>query len=186
MPAILIFILCATIGRAQQHQHQTAANTQPAKTMAGLGNHHHAVSTGNPRAQQFFDQGLRLIYAFNHEESARAFQRAAELDPNLAMAWWGYALAVGPNYNESVVDPARMKAAVDAVEKAKALSGSASEAERAYIGALATRFSLAANTDVKQLGTAYSDAMRTVFERSPGDPDAAVLYADSLMNVQPW
>jgi tetratricopeptide (TPR) repeat protein len=183
-PAIALSQLVLFCASAQ-HMHQPSAS-QPAKVLTGLGNNHHVVSTSNAEAQRFFDQGLALIYAFNHEAAAQAFQRAAELDPKLAMAWWGYALAVGPNYNEPQIDPARMKAAVEAVEKAKALSGSASDAERGYINALAARFTLAPNPDGKQLGTAYSNAMRTVYERNIEDPDAAVLYADSLMNVQPW
>ena len=167
-----------------QHEHHT--DTKPATLMTGLGNLHHPVSTKNAEAQKFFDQGLTLIYAFNHEEAARSFQRAAELDPKLAMAWWGYALAVGPNYNESTIDPTRMKAAVEAVQKAQALLATASEAERIYLDALAKRFTLEANLDVKKLGTAYSDAMREVYRRFPDDLNAATLYADSLMNVQPW
>ena len=181
LPLLFFFAALASA----QHEHKPAA-AQPAKLLAGLGNNRHQVSTTKAEAQQFFDQGLALIYAFNHEAAARAFQHAAEIDPKLAMAWWGYALAAGPNYNEPQVDPARMKAAVEAMEKAKALAGSASQPERAYIEALSTRFTLAENPDVKQLGTAYSNAMRGVYERNPDDPDAAALYADSLMNVQPW
>jgi tetratricopeptide (TPR) repeat protein len=181
----LAISLIATITMAQ-HQHHEATNTKPATLMTGLSNLHHPVSTKNAAAQKFFNQGLALIYAFNHEEAARSFQQAAKLDPKLAMAWWGYALAVGPNYNESTIDPARMKAAVEAVQKAQTLTSGASEIERAYIAALATRFTLDANPDVKKLGTAYSDAMRDVYQRFPDDLNAATLYADSLMNVQPW
>src|SRR5580700_5458867 len=93
---------------------------KPVVLMPGLGNSHHPVSTTNAEAQQFFDQGLRLVYAFNHEEAARSFRRAAELDPQLAMAWWGVALAVGPNYNLPV-DPEHEKIAASAIEKAKSL-----------------------------------------------------------------
>src|SRR6516225_3101566 len=93
-----------------------AQGQKPPFLMAGLSSLHHPVSTANPEAQQFFDQGLRLVYAFNHEEAARSFRRAAELDPQLGMAWWGVALAVGPNYNLPV-DPEREKTAVDAVDK---------------------------------------------------------------------
>src|SRR6516162_7579401 len=113
---------------------------KPAFLMTGLSSLHHPVSTKNPEAQQFFDQGLRLVYAFNHEEAARSFQKAAELDPQLAMAWWGVALAVGPNYNLPV-DPDREKIAVDAVNKAKALSSGATPIEKDYISAIAKRFS---------------------------------------------
>ncbi len=169
-----------------QHEHHSAPKTKPTTMMPGLGNLQHPVSTKNAEAQKYFNQGLTLIYAFNHEEAARSFQKAAALDSKLAMAWWGYALAVGPNYNESTIDPARMKAAVEAVRQAQALVASASEIERAYIAALATRFTLEANPDVKKLGNAYSAAMREVFRRFPDDLNAATLYADSLMNVQPW
>jgi tetratricopeptide (TPR) repeat protein len=169
-----------------QHNHHQTTETKPATLMTGLGNLHHPVSTQNAEAQKFFDQGLTLIYAFNHEEAARSFRRAAELDSNLAMAWWGYALAVGPNYNEPTIDMERMKAAYEAVQKAQAAASKASESERAYIHALAKRFSLEANPNVKKLGAEYSNAMREVFNRFPDDLDAATLYADSLMNVQPW
>ena len=135
---IIIFSLTSTLTFAQ-HNHQTAPTTKPATLMSGLGNLHHPVSTKSPEAQKFFNQGLTLIYAFNHEEAVRSFKRAAELDPKLAMAWWGYALAVGPNYNESTIDPARMKSAVEAVQKAQSLSANATEIERAYIAALEKR-----------------------------------------------
>lgn len=181
--ALAMFAL-STLALAQHEHH--AAPAKPAKRLPGLGNWQHPVTTKNAAAQQFFNQGLALIYGFNHEEAARSFERAAELDPQLAMAHWGYALAVGPNYNEPTIDPARMKAAYEAVQKAQSLAANASEAERAYINALATRFTLDANPDGKKLGMAYSVAMREVHQRFPDDLDAAVLYADSLMNVQPW
>ena len=180
-PVALLFLACA-LARAQ-HQHQPAPS-QTAKPVPGLGPHQHPVSTANPEAQRFFNQGLGLIYAFNHEAAALAFERAATLDPALGIAWWGYALAVGPNYNEPAIDPARMKAAVDAVQKANALAASASQPERAYIDALSTRFTLAPNPDAKQLATAYGNAMRSVYQRFPDDPDAAVLYADSLTRAR--
>ncbi|HWQ36161.1 MAG TPA: hypothetical protein VNQ79_25210 [Blastocatellia bacterium] len=180
-------ILSLSCARAlAQHNHHTASPANPATLMPGFGAHHHPVTTGNAEAQKFFDQGLALIYGFNHEEAARSFKRAAELDPKLAMAWWGYALAVGPNYNEPTIDPERMKAACESVQKAQSLAAGATEGERAYIGALAKRFTLEANPDVKKLGAAYSDAMRDVYRNFPDDLDAATLYADSLMNVQPW
>src|ERR1044071_5468485 len=104
-----------------------------------LGSHHHAV-TASSEAQKYFDQGLRLVYAFNHDEAERAFREAARLDPNCTMAWWGVAYALGPNYNLPI-DAARHAKAVDAVRKAKDVESSASEAERAYIAAIATRYS---------------------------------------------
>ena len=114
--AIVAAVLVASAACAQE-----PAAPKPAYLMDGLSTLHHPVSTQNAEAQKFFDQGLRLVYAFNHEEAARSFHRAAELDPKLAMAWWGVALAVGPNYNLPV-DPEHEKLAVDAIEKAHALS----------------------------------------------------------------
>lgn len=168
-----------------QHQH-SAAPAKPAKLMTGLGNLHHPVSTRNTEAQRFFDQGLALIYAFNHDEAARSFRRASELDPQLAMAYWGIALAVGPNYNEATVDAERVKAACEAMQKAASLAAAATEREREYITALAKRFSTDPQPDYKKLALAYRDAMRELYRRHPDDLDAATLYADSMMNVRPW
>jgi tetratricopeptide (TPR) repeat protein len=150
-----------------------------------LGSHHHAVSTKNEQAQKYFDQGLRLTYGFNHDEAERAFREAARLDPNLAMAWWGVANALGPNINLPL-DDERNKRALDAVEKAKSLIGNASESERAYIEAIAVRYS--ADSAVKRidLDRAYAQAMGEVFKRYPNDADAGALYAEALMDLKPW
>lgn len=161
------------------------AQQKPAYLMQGLSSLHHPVSTKNTEAQQFFDQGLRLVYAFNHEEAARSFRRAAELDPNLAMAWWGVALAVGPNYNLPV-DPEHEKIAVEAVDKAKSLSAGATPIEEAYIDAIAQRFSADPKPDYHQLDVNYSNVMGELTRRYPDDLDAAPLYADSMMNLRPW
>jgi tetratricopeptide (TPR) repeat protein len=162
-----------------------AQATPPAVLMEGLSNLHHPVSTTNGEAQKFFDQGLRLVYAFNHEEAARSFRRAAELDPHLAMAWWGVALAVGPNYNLPV-DPEHEKIAADAVDQARALEAGASPIERDYITAMGRRFSHVPAPDFHQLDRDYSNAMRDLAQKYPDDLDAATLYADSLMNLHPW
>ena len=153
--------------------------------MTGLGEVHHPVSTSNQKAQQFFDQGLKLAYGFNHDEARRSFQRAAELDPKLAMAWWGVALTLGPNYNLPV-DPEREKAAYDAIQQALALQDNASEPERGYINALAVRYSNNPHPDLHALDVAYKEAMAKLVARYPDDLDAATLYAESLMNLNPW
>ena len=158
---------------------------KPVTLMAGLGGLHHPVSTSNPEAQQFFNQGLRLVYAFNHEEAARSFRRAAELDPKLAMAWWGVALAVGPNYNLPV-DPEHEKIAVEAIDKALGLAAPAPTIEKDYIDAMAKRYTHDAKPDYHQLDVSYSRAMRELSRKYPDDLDAATLYADSLMNLRPW
>ncbi len=164
---------------------QKPVDPKPVFLMQGLGNLHHPVSTRNAEAQQFFDQGLCLVFGFNHEEAARSFHRAAELDPQLAMAWWGVALAVGPNYNMPV-DPEHEKIAADAVAKAKALSANASPNEKAYIESIAQRFSSDPKPDYHQLDVNYSKAMGELTKKYPDDLDAATLYADSMMNLRPW
>src|SRR5580700_12088113 len=127
--AALLCLSAAAQDRASHAQHTVVLVT-------GLGDLHHPVSTKNPEAQQFFDQGLRFIYCFNHDEAARSFQHAAELDPKLAMAYWGVAEAVGPNYNDPA-DPDRYQRAHDAVQHAVDLSAAASPSEQAYIQAMA-------------------------------------------------
>ena len=158
---------------------------KPVTMMTGLGDLHHPVSTKNAEAQGFFDQGLRLIYAFNHDEAARSFQQAAELDPKLAMAYWGIAEAVGPNYNDPASED-RFKQAHEAIQKAVDLSGTASDAERGYIFAMAKRFPADPKSDLRRAAEEYRDAMREVVKKNPDDLDAATLFAESGMNLHPW
>ena len=108
---MILFVLgVAMCLPAIAQEHAEMAKSKPVTLMTGLGNWRHTVSTKNAQAQAFFDQGLRLIYAFNHDEAARSFQRAGELDPKLAMAYWGVAEAVGPNYNDPASDKRYMQA----------------------------------------------------------------------------
>src|SRR5215469_12773760 len=180
---MLCGLLLCTPAAAQSHAHQPQSHSVPLVT--GLGDLHHPVSTHNPDAQKFFDQGLRFIYAFNHDEAARSFQHAAELDPKLAMAYWGVAEAVGPNYNDPA-DPDRYKRAHDAVQKSVDLASSASSSEQAYIQAMAKRFPADPNSDLKKAAEDYRDAMREVARQFPDDLDAATLFAESGMNLHPW
>ena len=179
---MLVLALC-TVVAAQDHSAHTQA--KPATLMSGLGDLHHPVSTSNRDAQEFFDQGLRLIYAFNHDEAARSFQRAAELDPKLAIAYWGVAEAVGPNYNDPASDE-RFKHAHEAIQKAVDLSASASPSEQSYIQAMALRFPADPQADRRKAAEAYHDAMREVSKKFPDDLDAATLFAESGMNLHPW
>jgi tetratricopeptide (TPR) repeat protein len=181
--AILFALLMCNLAVAQEHSAHT--QPKPATLMQGYGDLHHAVSTSNAQAQEFFDQGLRQIYAFNHDEADRSFQRAAELDPKLAMAYWGVAEAIGPNYNDPASDE-RFAAAHVAIRKAMDLSGSASPAEQAYIKAMALRFPADPKADRRQAAEAYHDAMREVVKQFPDDLDAATLFAESGMNLHPW
>ena len=165
--------------------HSTHSQPRPATLMSGLGNAHHPVSTSNPEAQKFFDQGLRLIYDFNHDEAARSFQRATELDAKLAIAYWGLAEAVGPNYNDPASED-RFKQAHEAIQKAVDLSPNASPSEQAYIQAMAKRFPADPKADLRKAAEDYHDAMREVSKKYPDDLDAATLFAESGMNLHPW
>jgi tetratricopeptide (TPR) repeat protein len=178
---LVVFSVCV----AAVAQHEMHTGSKPATLMSGLGDLHHPVSTSNPQAQQFFDQGLRLIYAFNHDEAGHSFQRAAELDPKLAMAYWGIAEAVGPNYNDPASDD-RFKAAHDAIQKALDLSGKGSSIEKAYIEAMAKRFPGDPKADRRKAAEDYRDAMRELVKQYPDDLDAATLFAESGMNLHPW
>ena len=162
-----------------------AAEPKPATLVTGLGDLHHPVSTKNVQAQQFFDQGLRFIYAFNHDEAERSFRRASELDPKLAMAYWGIAEAVGPNYNDPASEDRFIKAHA-AIQKAADLSANASPSEKAYIAAMAKRFPADPKSNLRQAAEDYHDAMREVSKQFPDDLDAATLFAESGMNLHPW
>ncbi|HKS40096.1 MAG TPA: hypothetical protein VJX74_05740 [Blastocatellia bacterium] len=181
--AIVLSLISTTV--FSQHQHSTPADAKPASLIEGLGEHHHPVSTTNAEAQRFFDQGLTFVYAFNHDEAIRSFKRAAELDPNLAMAHWGVALALGPNINLDI-DAAREKLAYEAIQRAIALAAKAPEHERAYIEALAKRYSNDPKADLKKLDVDYKNAMGELARRYPDDLDAATLYAESAMDLRPW
>jgi tetratricopeptide (TPR) repeat protein len=183
---VLALVLVAGAARAAgEHRAHAPGDPAPPPLLDGLGVHHHAVTTTSREAQRYFDQGLRLVYAFNHDEATRAFREAARLDPGCAMAWWGVALAAGPNYNLPI-DDARDRVARDAMAQAIALAPKASEPERAYVDALAKRYARPSGTDRKQLDRDYADAMREVARQHPDDLDAATLFAESLMVLRPW
>lgn len=157
----------------------------PATLVQGLGDLHHPIATTSPEAQRFFDQGLRYVYAFNHDEAVRSFTRAAALDPKAPMPAWGVALALGPNINLDV-DPEREKAAFAAAQRARTLAAGGHEEERAYVEALAQRYSDDPAADLKALARKYADAMRALAARYPDDLDAATLFAESMIDLRPW
>ncbi|HVT02990.1 MAG TPA: hypothetical protein VHL58_06390 [Thermoanaerobaculia bacterium] len=173
-------LLVLTIGNGS-----LLAADRPVTLDAGLGQLTHPISTKSEQAQAFFDQGLRYLYAFNHEESVRSFTKAAELDPSLAMAHWGMALALGPNINIDV-DPEHEKQSYDAIQKAIALRDHASAEERDLIDALAKRYSNDPKADLKKLAADYHDAMKSLAKKYPDDLDLVVLYAESTMDLNPW
>lgn len=183
---ILALLLVAWNIIVLAQEHPAAPTGKPPMLVSGIvGYLHHPIQTSSPEAQEFFDQGLTLIYAFNHEEAIRSFERAAELDPKSPMPWWGVAIGLGPNYNVDV-DPDREKAAYDAIQKALALSVKAPANEREYCQALARRFSNDPKADYHQLALAYRSAMRQLAANYPDDPDAVTLYAESIMDLNPW
>ena len=185
--ATLLWTGCSTPPTPQTgaHQHQLRADKTPPPLYTDLGSYQQKITTASPQAQAYYNQGLRLLYSFNHLEAQRAFREAARLDPTCAMCYWGVALTYGSNYN-SPTDAEREDAALAAVLQARALSGRATDGERALIEALAKRHGGTPNADRAALDRAYADAMRDVAKRFPDDLDAATLFADAMMNLRPW
>ena len=161
------------------------AQQGPVPLYTDLGTHHRAISTKVPLTQQYFDQGLRLVFGFNHAEAIRSFTRAAELDPTCAICWWGVAYAYGPHVNAGM-DSASGAAAYDASRKAVKISGKASKREHAWIHAVAARYGPKPTADRARHDSAYARAMQKVATDAPDDLDAAALYAESLMDLRPW
>jgi tetratricopeptide (TPR) repeat protein len=166
---------------AQQSASPTGAL---APRLQKLGTHLFPVSTKNKQAQLFMNQGLNLSYAFNHAEAGRAYREAARLDPDLAMAYWGEALALGPNIN-APMDPNNEPKALEVIQKAVSLKAKASPREQALIEALTQRYSGHAE-DRRARDVAYADAMRKVHLQFPDDEDIAMLYVESVMDLRPW
>jgi tetratricopeptide (TPR) repeat protein len=160
-----------------------AADSVPLYT--DLGEHHRAVTTKSRRAQAYFDQGLRLVYAFNHAEAIRAFTEATRLDPTCAMCWWGIAYAHGPHVNAGM-DSAAGVAAWAAVQRAQRHLSAVSRVDQAFVRALARRYAPVPPANRAPLDSAYARAMADVVRRYPNDLDAATLYAESLMDLSPW
>ncbi|MGH7517311.1 MAG: hypothetical protein ACREOC_07560 [Gemmatimonadales bacterium] len=149
-----------------------------------LGDFHRKV-TARPIAQRYFDQGLRLYYAFNHAEAIRAFEEGARRDPRCAMCWWGAALARGPNIN-APMDTAAVAPAWAAMADAKKLARHGTRMERALIDALARRYAADPGADRAKLDSAYATAAQAVARAYPADDDAQTLAAEAMMNLRPW
>jgi tetratricopeptide (TPR) repeat protein len=157
----------------------------PVSLISGLGDLHYRITTRDSSAQKFFDQGLRLVYGFNHVEALRAFKEASRLDPSCAMAWWGQALTLGPNINDW--NPRDREAmALQAISKAKELSVESNQKEKDFIFAMALRYDGNVHDDRSALNDAYTDAMQKLSKKYPNDPEALVLYADAIMTSMPW
>ena len=157
----------------------------PVRLYTDLGKHHKDIGTKVPEAQKYFDQGLRLVYGFNHAEAIRSFTRAAELDPNCAICWWGVAYAYGPHVNAGMDSASGVKA-YEAVQKAVSLDRNATPWQRAYIDAVAARYAAVPPGNRASLDSAYSNAMRAVAKKYSNDLDATTLAAESMMDLRPW
>src|SRR5215208_127424 len=186
--------LLACTGAARlvaQEQHQppgmptTDASSAETPLYQNLGTLHHTITTQSETAQQYFDQGLRLTYAFNHDEAIKSFKQGLKHDSTCAMCYWGIAYALGPNINLPM-DTSLMQPAWDATHKAVKYSVSVTPKERAYIDALAKRYSAEPSANRAALDTAWARAIGRVSRLYPDDDDAAVLYAESLMDLRPW
>lgn len=155
------------------------------KLYDNLGTLHHPISTSSDLAQRYFDQGLRFVYAFNHEEAIRSFEEATRQDPSAPMPYWGIALALGPNIN-AAMSKENGRRAVEAVKQARSRLSAAAPAERSYIEALTKRYIGAPRASRAALDKAYADAMRSVYKAYPEDADAGVLFAEAMMTLRPW
>lgn len=172
------------------HLPRTIADwVQGARLFEGLGSRHRAVTTSSPEAQRYFDQGVALMWGFNHDEATRSFAKAAELDPHCAACYWGVSLTVGPNYNLPFVSAERAEVAFEALGKAREQAPRASRVEQALISALVKRYPSAQPLDPASelpVLTEYAKAMKDVAQRFPEDLDVQTLYAESMMNLRAW
>ena len=152
----------------------------------GLGSYTRKITTDSREAQRYFNQGLAFLHGFNHRAAIRAFQQAAEIDPECAMTHWGVALACGPHINSMAVPPPAAELAWKELGLAQKNAGNASPVERALIDALAKRYANPQPEDRSGLDRAYADAMREVWKKYPNDPDVGALFAEAMMNLRPW
>lgn len=188
MKALIIGFIVA-LGSSAFAQHGHGVQIDPPKRLIwldeGLGNVDHPVTTKSAEAQKYFNQGLAYLFAFNHDAGVASFKQAAELDPNMAMAYWGMSLGLGANYNDPGNTDRFARAYVE-LQRAIELAPKVSNAEQAYIAALSKRYSSDAKADPTILAKAYKAAMAELVKNYPDDLDAATLYAESMMNLRPW
>jgi tetratricopeptide (TPR) repeat protein len=164
-----------------------AAEAPPVdRTPYSIGGFHREITTSSPDAQLWFDRGLALTFGFNNEEAIRCFERAAEADPECAMAYWGIAYASGPNINNTVMDEAAVERAHENTEKATAFAAQLAPVEAALVAALGARYALPAPEDRRELDVAWADAMRGVAAAHPDDSDVAAICAEAIMLLRPW
>lgn len=176
----------ATTLQAQHQRHNSSGATAVRVPLYGnLGSHHYAITTRNPQAQRYFDQGLRLSWAFNHAEAVRSFAEGERIDSSCAMCSWGIAFALGPNINAGMDSAAGVRA-FQAIQRARRRAAPVSARERALIEALAARYAHVPPADRATLDSAWARGMKQVANRFRDDQEAQVLYADAMMNQSPW
>ena len=178
--SVLYLLVCAAVA-----QISFANEKLPGPLLEGLGELHHPVSTKSKQAQRYFDQGMRLVFGFNHREAIRSFRSAAQVDPDCAMAQWGVAYAYGPHVNKPM-DSNDTAQAWAALQLAVAGKAKASPKEQVYITALEKRYQPQHNDDRAALDKAFANAMRELAKQYPDDLDAQVIFAESLMDTMPW
>ncbi|HWQ54262.1 MAG TPA: hypothetical protein VN442_11295 [Bryobacteraceae bacterium] len=186
MARLTAYVALAAAAQQQPELGETTRDGRLAPSLKNLGDLQHRVTTKSPEAQAFFNQGLTLVYAFNHAEALRSFREAARIDPDCAMAYWGQALALAPNINDSAIGEGREQQGYQAIAEAVRRKAGAGARERALIEALQARFAAQATPDRAALNQRYAEAMAKVRARYPNDPDVATLYADAVMNTMPW
>jgi tetratricopeptide (TPR) repeat protein len=200
--AVLAYLFAAAAGGfpvaafAQAHDSHAPATPETlagwakgAQLFDGLGTFHRKITTRSPLAQKYFDQGMRLLWAFNHDEATRSFAKAAKIDPSCASCYWGVALTLGPNYNMPMMSSARGRVGWEALRKARSNARRATPVERALIAAVAKRYRGVEEVDPsnsKPLLGAYVEAMRAVAAKYSNDLDVQTMYAEGLMNTNPW
>jgi tetratricopeptide (TPR) repeat protein len=180
-PSLILLLLAAACAAPQQSESATGA-----RLYEGYGGYAREVTTASADAQHWFNQGLQLVYGFNHDEAIRSFREAAQLDPTCAMAWWGVAHANGIHVNNTQMSAAASAAGYEAAQEALRLSAHAAPVERALIAATARRYAAVAPDNRRSLDEAYAAGMEEAWRAFPKDADVGALFAESLMNLQPW
>ena len=195
---VLLLAATAVVSACRQTPPPTAADTDAALVaragaplFTGMGEYSRPITTADPGAGRYFNQGMVLAFGFNHAEAIRSFRAAQKLDPTCAMCFWGEALATGPNINvtskgKAIMSPADRVAAHKAAQRAVSLKGNTTDVEKALIDAQAVRYDGSETSDREPLDRAYAEAMKTVVARFPADDDAAAIYAEAWMNTMPW
>jgi len=189
LPAVAVaFVVRFLVVASMLHSHvAVAAESEPAANIyPGYSGYTRKITTQSAEAQRWFDQGIQLLYGFNHDEAIRSFERAAAIDPSCAMAWWGSAYARGLHINNPQMHEEQSRLAHEAATKAAAALDDESPVEQALVHAVGRRYAWPAPEDRKSLDEQYAAAMEKAWHQFPDDPDVGALFAESLMNLQPW